>query len=117
MTQVISINLPEQLSERLNRLAQAAHRPVEELVVAALSDSVPTPPTQISGEIRDELISLETLSDDELTQFAQSTIAAKDVPEPYQPGDATDRLMLQKAYALVLLKWRGHPIDEITPGD
>ena len=53
MSQTLSINLPDQLLDRLNRMAQAANRPVEDLVVTTLNHSVPTNvPTKICS-IRD----------------------------------------------------------------
>ena len=112
MTQVLSIRLPDQLLDRLNRLASETNRPVEEIVVSTLNESVPQPPVGLPAEIREELVALETLSDADLAEVARATMSAEDIPTPYWPGDATDRLALRKAYALVLLKWRGHPMDE-----
>ncbi len=99
--------------DRLHRLARASDRPVEELVVSALDESVPRPPPNLPQEICDELSLLETLSNRALVEVAQSTLKADEVPSLYQPGDVTDRLALRKAYALVLLKWRGRPLLEL----
>jgi hypothetical protein len=110
---MLSLNLPESLLDRLNRLARAAQRPVEDLVIATLNESVPCPPSGLPGDIREELTALETLSDDELLHVARSTMEPEQAPAPYQPGDVTDRIALRKAYALVLLKWRGHRLDEL----
>jgi predicted transcriptional regulator len=112
MSEVISIVVPEQLLERLNRQAEAARRPVEEMVVAALADSIPTPPKHLPDDIRKELSVLETLSDDALRQMAASVMNSDEGPA-YTPGDASDLLMLRKAYALVLLKWRGHALQTV----
>jgi hypothetical protein len=113
MSQMLSINVPDQLLDRLNRLAEAASRPVEELVVSTLIDSVPHPPADSPPEIRQELAGLEQLADKELRDVAQSTLQPEELPATYQPGDVTDRLALRKAYALVLWKWRGHSLDEL----
>jgi hypothetical protein len=113
MSQMLSINVPDQLLDRLNRLAQAAARPVEELVVATLNESVPHPPANLPPEICEELTRLERMSDEELGHVARSTLRSEDIPAAYQPGDVTDQLALRKAYALVLWKWRGHSLDEL----
>ena len=113
MSQTLSINVPDQLLDRLHRLARASDQPVEELVVSALDESVPRPPPNLPQEICDELSLLETLSNRDLVEVAQSTLKADEVPSLYQPGDVTDRLALRKAYALVLLKWRGRPLHEL----
>jgi hypothetical protein len=113
MSQMLSINVPDQLLDRLNRLAQAAARPVEELIVSTLNESVPHPPANLPPEIREELTRLERMSDEELGDVARSMLRSVDIPAAYQPGDVTDQLALRKAYALVLWKWRGHSLDEL----
>jgi hypothetical protein len=113
MSQTLSINVPDQLLDRLRRLARASDRPVEDLVVSALDESVPRPPPSLPQEIRGELSLLETLPDQELVKAAQSTLKAEEVPFLYEPGDVTDRLTLRKAYALVLLKWRGCSLPDL----
>jgi hypothetical protein len=114
MSQSLTITVPDPLLHRLHRLAQAAQRPVEDVVLSTLADSIPEPPQTLPADIRDELAALETLSDDQLLRMARTTLGPHDVPSiPYTPGDTTDRLALRKAYALVLLKWRGHSLDEL----
>jgi hypothetical protein len=113
MSQTLSINVPDQLLDRLNRLAEAAARPVEELVVATLNVSIPQPPANLPLELREELTGLERLSDKELGDVAKSMLRPEETPSIYRPGDVTDRLALRKAYALVLWKWRGHSLDEL----
>lgn len=114
MSESITITIPDPLLSRLTRLAQAAHRPVEDVVLTTLSESIPAPPQGLPQEIKEELTALELLSDEELQEVARSSKDPADLPpEPYSPGDETDRLALRKAYALVLLKWRGHTLDEL----
>jgi predicted transcriptional regulator len=113
MSQTISINVPDQLLERLYHLAKATDRPVEELVVSTLAESMPRPPTALPTEIRDELLALESFSDKELMEVAQETLSPEAVPPSYTPGDVADRLALRRAYALVLLKWRGRPLPDL----
>jgi hypothetical protein len=113
MSHVLSITVPDQLLDRLNRLALATDQPVEEVVVSTLTESVPEPPANLPADIRGELLDLETLSSAELLAVAQATLKTEDVPATYRPGDVTDRLALRKAYALVLLKWRHRRLPEL----
>jgi hypothetical protein len=113
MSQTLSINVPDQLLDRLQRMARATDRPVEELVVSTLDGSVPRPPPNLPLEMGEELSRLEMMSDQELVEVAQSTLKPEEVPPLYEPADVTDRLALRKAYALVLLRWRGCPLPEL----
>ena len=113
MSRVLSIELPDRLAERLARMASMINRPVEDLVVATLDNSVPAPPANLPSTLRNELAGLEILPDDDLIEIARSTMSPSDIPVPYRPGDDTDCLALRKAYALVLLKWRGRSLNEI----
>lgn len=110
MSQTISINMPEPVLERFNRMAKGAKRPVEELLVNALTHFAPKPPKGLSEEMVRELEKMEDFSDAELWEVFLETMEAKDVPAAYSIGDAGDRLMLRKAYAGVLLQWRGHEL-------
>jgi hypothetical protein len=78
-----------------------------------LNESMPCPPTDLPADIREELAALETLSDSELVQVARTTLRSESLSISYAPGDAADRLALRKAYALVLLKWRGRPMPDL----
>jgi hypothetical protein len=114
MSQSLTITVPDPLLNRLNRLAQAAQRPIEDMVLSTLAESIPEPPGGLPADIRDELAALETLSDNDLLHVATASRAHGELSDiPYSPGDETDRLALRKAYAIVLLKWRGHSTDEI----
>jgi hypothetical protein len=114
MSANLTITIPDPLLKRLNRLAQAAQRPIEEVVVSTLNESIPAPPKDLPSDVRDELMELEVLSDSELLEVAHASMRPDEIPPtPYAPGDATDLFALRKAYALALLKWRGHSLNEI----
>src|SRR6187402_458307 len=105
MSENLTITVPEPLLTRLNRFAQAVQRPVEDVVLSTLSESIPAPPQGLPADIRDELAALEVLSDEELAKVAHTCLRPDDLPpNPYFPGEAPDRLALRKAYAFVLLK-------------
>jgi hypothetical protein len=131
MAQAISI--PEDLYDRLRETAEATRRPLEDVVVRALRAGLPPSVSDVSEPLRSELARLETLSDTELWHVWHSH-----VPEPSQarhlellerrsagrltPSErkelsalrgGADRLLLLRAHAAALLRWRGHgvPLD------
>jgi hypothetical protein len=133
-TETISVQLPEALYRRLERLAALTHRPVESLVVQTLSSSIPPLPDDLPAPTRDALTALEDLSDAELWQMLRSTFPEAqyehyaELREQQRAGtispdgqaaldtlsQAADVLSLRKAYAAVLLKWRGHRLPSLA---
>lgn len=130
---MISLELPQPLYRRLQRLAELTHRPLEKLVIQALDTNVPPLLDELPVDIQQDLTDLEQLLDNELWQVAQSPIIgtqqqeysrllnkqraaklttreAKRLEELYQQAN---RHMLRKAYANALLKWRGHALPPL----
>ena len=123
-----AIEIPASLYQRLERVAQLTHRPLEEITRQALEAGVPPLPENLPAPMRDDLLALEDLSDEALLAAAQSQMTDEsarrqsDLLEANSLGELSDtqrqalvdlrneadRLMLRKAYALVLLKWRGY---------
>ena len=115
-------------------MAELTQRPLESLVVQALSSSLPLLPDDLSPSMRDMLGTLEHLSDyelqqvadatfpeDEAEQFAalrdkrrEGTIAEVEQTALDQLSQEADLLTLRKAYAAVLLKWRGHRLPTLA---
>lgn len=132
--QTVAIQIPEHLYQRLKRLAALTNHSLEQLVVQTLSANVPPLPDDIPDDMRDDLIALEALDDAALWHVAHSMVSAEQheqlllLLDKHQAGtiaDAeravlaqlqreADRLMLRKAYAYVLLKWRGHRIPTLA---
>lgn len=111
MSEVISITVPDPLLDRLMTQSKATRRPIEEMVVAALRDSFPAPPANLPQGIHAELSSLESLTNEELEEVLYATDSGSpQEAASYVPGDAGDLLMLRKAYAAVLLRWRGEQV-------
>lgn len=128
------IQVPRALYQRLERLVHLTNRPLDTLVAQALSASLPPLPDDLPPAMRDALLALEPLSDAELEQVADSTMpdeqAARlaDLREQRRAGRITaveqhlldallqeaDLLTLRKAYAAVLLKWRGHALPSLA---
>jgi hypothetical protein len=131
--QTISVELPEPLFQRLQRLAELTHRPVENLVIQAIDQNMPSLPDNLPVEIQQVLSALNGLSDDELWTLARQQVDPLDreryvelldkersalltpeavglVEELYHQFNVH---MLRKAYASILLKWRGYALSSI----
>ncbi len=113
MSETIAIDMPDAVMDRFRRAAESAKRPVQELLVNALSNFAPKPPDGLPHEIRLELEGLESKSDQELQQVFDETMDAHSLSD-YSEGDDGDRLMMRKAYAGVLLQWRGCELPELS---
>jgi hypothetical protein len=132
--ETVAVHVPQTLYHRLERLAELTQRPVESLVVQTLASSIPPLPEDLPDVMRAALIALETLGNDELWRVFNSRFS-DDQAEQFrilrdkkQSGTITepeydvlddlaqqaDRLMLRKAYAGVLLKWRGYHLPSLA---
>ena len=134
-TDTVAIQVPQTLYRRLERLAQLTRRPLESLIVQTLLSNLPPLPDDLPAAQRDALVALEGLSDDELWQVTRSAMLEGDQEQfaalrdkrragTLTPAQRTvldqlaqgaDLLTLRKAYAAVLLTWRGHRLP--TPDD
>jgi predicted DNA-binding protein len=132
--QTIAVDLPRSLYQRLQRLADVTHQPIADLVVQAIDQNVPPLLDDLPAEMRQELIPLETLSDEALWAVARShtsrqdheryvellhqertgALAVAEATEFEQLYQATNVHMLRKAYACLLLKWRGYALPSPT---
>ena len=133
-TQRITIELPEPVFRQLVRLAEATHQPVEALVAQSVISNLPPSVDNAAPELQLELLQMQTLNTEELLAIAQShaepgqhdrhtELLAKNeesllTPEERQElsrlRQAADRLMLRKAYAWSLLRWRGQRIPALN---
>lgn len=130
----VVVDVPDNLYEQLESQAQATDRSVDEVVVQALTRSLPPPvESDLPPAVRAELQGMAHLSDEALWQIAQSTmnqdkVALYDVLlARHQAGvlttegrewltrlrDEADALMLRKAHAYALLQSRGHELPSL----
>jgi len=132
-TQTVTLQLPEEIYNRVKRNAEAMKQPVEKVLVEAISASIPS----VDGlplDIKEELEALEGLSDDKLWEVARSmmptpqqrkysnllrknsagTLTEGEQKELSNLGTEARRLTLRKAQAYVLLKQRGHQIPTLA---
>jgi hypothetical protein len=125
--QPITIELPESVMRQLLRMAAATQQSIETLVAQSVLSNLPPSAENAPPEIQAELLAMQTLSTDELLAIAQAEAEAaqwyrhSELLEQNQEGQLSlnerqeltdlrqtaDQLMLRKAYAWALLRWRG----------
>ena len=130
LTQDITIRLPESLYLRLQQVAQGTQQSLAEVVLRAVQVGSPPSWEEAPAEFQVDLAALDRLDDDALWRIARSNQLAQDMTryqelldknanrtispaerlELTQLRQAADRFMLRKAYAVDLLRWRGHAI-------
>ena len=136
-TDTVAIEVPQPLYRRLERLAALAGQPIDLLIDRALSASLPPLPEDLPPAMHESLLALERLSDEELTGVVYSRMPEDDAALlaglrgrraagalSAQEQSLLDRLMqaadlltLRKAYAAVLLRWRGARVPTLAELD
>jgi hypothetical protein len=126
--ETVAIHVPASLHHRLERWAKLSNRSVENVVDQTLTAGIPPLPDNIPDDASTELVALESLNDEALWQVAQdvmraekqaqlsqlleknklATLSETETTKLTELQTEADQLMLRKAYAYVLLKWRGH---------
>lgn len=133
-TQRITIDLPEAIFRQLVRIAQATHQPVENLVAQSVISNLPPDVDRAAPELQPELLRMQSLTNDELLVIAQAQVEPdqyerhtellvrneENLLTPQERQDlavlrqAADHLMLRKAYAWSLLRWRGQRLPALN---
>lgn len=132
-TQRVTIELPEPVFRQLMRIAEATHQPVEILVAQSVISNLPPSADNASPELQLEFIRMQTMETEELCTIAQaqlqsdqhqrqaellakneaSLLTQLEQRELSELRLASDLLMLRKAYAWSLLRWRGQRIPSL----
>ncbi|MCP4415290.1 MAG: hypothetical protein GY805_01625 [Chloroflexi bacterium] len=130
-SQSITVTLPKSLLHFLERQARQTHQPIEKLVAQSVAGNLPPAVDNVPSEKQTELLALQWLPIDQLQQIASEQIAptqqarhmellsqdertADELTELAQLRQQADWLMLRKAYAWAVLRWRGHPIPALN---
>lgn len=131
MAETVTLQLPEQLHQRLVNTAQATGRPLEAVILHAITVGSPPHWNDAPEEYQADLAVLDRLEDAALWQIARSqkTIAEiaryDELLEHNQERRLSEseqlellglrreseQFMLRKAHAAAILKWRGHQIS------
>jgi hypothetical protein len=133
MSQNVTLTLPDSFFQPIQRTAQATSQPIEELLLHALQASLP-PLEGLPDDIIENLTALETLDEQSLWRVMAETVPAElqrklsGLLERQQSASLTvaereqltalqrqaDLVMLRKARAAVLLRFRGKRIPTLV---
>ncbi len=133
MTQMVTLQLPDETLQRCQRGAAAARKLLEEFLVDRLMEAVPPLANDLPSPLHEELEALEQLDNDALWQVARSqlsptlqrqysrllaknsqgTITAQEKETLRTLGEQARLLTLKTAHAYLLLKWRGHRVPSL----
>ncbi len=133
-TELVTIRIPVQAANRLRRVAAIAHRPIDEVVTETLQATLPPLLDDLPPAVQPLLAQLENWSNEALraqlyatvaeaaldrydelvAQQAAGTLPVAESQELTALRQQSDLLMFRKAYAALLLKWRGERIPTLT---
>lgn len=133
MSQTITLTVPDRLFLPLQRVAEATNQPVESLLLTAIQSSLP-PLDGLPDATLHRLTELEKLDDDALWRVMLETVSTEDQEKisslltKNQSGTLSaaeqerlaalqkeaDMVMLRKARAAVLLRFRGKRIPTLA---
>jgi hypothetical protein len=133
-TQKVTVELPQAIFQQLARIASATQQSLEALAAQSIASNLPPTPDNAPVEIQAELLQMQMWDSQELLVLAQSQTTPEqqqrhiELLEKNQNGEITyserqelselriaaDRLMLQKAYAWSVLRWRGHRVPALN---
>jgi hypothetical protein len=132
--QKVTVELPEPIFQQLSRIAIATQQPIEALIAQSIASNLPPTADNAPPELQAELLRMQTQSIEVLQSMAQSQISLEqqqrhtallekkqaDTLTPQEHQElielrlSADRLMLQKAYAWSVLRWRGNRIPSLN---
>lgn len=133
-TETLTIHLPASAARRLRRVAEIARRPVDEVLAETLNATLPPLLEDVPAAFQADLARLESLPSEALHEHMRAVLRPENVTryETLQGIRAerrlteaeqqeweslrfeADALMFRKAYAAVLLKWRGERIPTMV---
>ena len=128
--QTLTVSLPEPIYRYLKQIASATRRPVEQVAQESIVGNLPPSVATMPAEMQGDLLGFQGIPLDELRRIASSQMSPaqqarhqwlldKNSDGSLTPAEQVelaelrtlaDRLMLRKAYAWAVLRWRGQPI-------
>ena len=130
MSQTFSVDLSDTVIQHLKMIAASSQQPIEQIVRQSIEGNLPPQLPNGSPKLKAELIRMQQLPIRDLRTIAHSEISSVqqqrhvELLEKNSDGSITDlerqelqrlrieadELMLRKAYAWALLRWRGFPL-------
>jgi len=133
----VTVQIPEPIFRRLQRIADATYRPIEDVLATTVSVALPPSP-DLPSEIEADLTAMTMFSDEALNAAVESSLApsqrrrlnqlshaggqrllsAAESAELTHLVDLYDRAVLRRARALAILAHRGFAVaDQDSPPD
>lgn len=133
-TQRLTVELSEPVFRSLAQIAELTQQSPEQLAAQSITGNLPPSVENAPPEMHAELLAMQKLSLNELLKIAHSQVQPAQrkrhlallekshdgsiTPEQRQELSdlrlAADRLMLRKAYAWAVLRWRGYPVPTLA---
>jgi len=133
MSQTVTLTLPDKLYSPVRRMAEATHQPIEEVLLTALQATLP-PLDGLPPDLANALTPLEALNNEALwavmletvpveQQRALDDLLRRNQAEGLSEAErdqltalqrAADLVMLRKARAAVLLRFRGQRLPTLS---
>ncbi len=130
MVATVTLKIPDEVYQRLELNAQATQRSIEDILAHVLKVGSPPEWSDVPAEFQADLQGLDALDDRALQELASAQKAESELErydellELNATGNlstserselealrkASERFMLQKAQAAVLLRWRGDKV-------
>jgi hypothetical protein len=130
MAETVTLKIPEQLHQRLVNTAQATGRPLEAVILHAITVGSPPAWDDVPEEYQPVLAALDRLEDAALWQIARGqkplaemtrydelldqnqerALSEAEQLELLSLRQEAEQFMLRKAHAASILKWRGHQV-------
>jgi hypothetical protein len=131
--QPVTLHLPEPIYRYLQQIAAATQRPLEQLAEQSIAGNLPPSTASMPAEMQHELLGLQAAPVKKLKQVALGQMSPtqqarhlalleKNSAGTILPAEqeelaafrlAADHLMVKKAYAWAILRWRGQPVPEL----
>ncbi|HIK09060.1 MAG TPA: hypothetical protein IGS52_02135 [Oscillatoriaceae cyanobacterium M33_DOE_052] len=129
----LTLELPEPVFQKLVRIAELSNQSLESLAIQSITSNLPPSVEHAPLHLQGELLSMQNLPVEELVKItrmqvsptaqerhltlldknANDSITAAELEEIRDLRIDADRLMLSKASAWSLLRWRGYPIQPL----
>ena len=130
----LTIDLPDPVFRQLRAIADLTKQPLNELILQSIAGNLPPSINNVSVKMQTELLQMQTFSIEALREVARAHVSSEQQEEHLILLDknksesltesersrlqelrtSADQLMLKKAYACSVLRWRGQPIRSIN---
>ena len=129
----LTINIPDAVFRQLSTISELTEQSLSDLVLQSIAGNLPPSVETAPEEIRTALLQMQTLDAKELRRIAKAQVSSTQQAEHFALLEKNsddlltteeqgrlrelrllaDQLMLKKAHACAILKWRGQPIRSL----